>query len=254
MFDLDIAGGIVKVVWRDKNGCWTPILKLTREGGYREVELVVGDLVEFEVVDSRVCTGYYSDIGRLVPCPETRDIVSGSQCFSCRERDVYSDYVIGRSAARVDADFSVYLVQAGSQVKVGVTRSDKLVRRWLEQGGDYGVEVRDGLSSMEALDLEKKISREHGVSQTIRKEEKLIKKPCKLDSFMGPIGVEGRVLDLQEIYNYPDKLGRKLVRKGRFAGEIYGVKGQLISNGDLCIALTSGKKIIEPSQTALDSF
>ncbi|WGI17552.1 DUF2797 domain-containing protein [Methanonatronarchaeum sp. AMET-Sl] len=253
MLALDLIGGIVKVSWKYKDE-WKPFLKLTNTN-YKEVELVNGMHVEFEVIDKRVCTGYYNSKRKMTPCPEHREISKGSQCYECRERDIYSGYIEGRTPAKIDAEFTVYLAQAGNQVKVGVTRSRKLTRRWVEQGVDYAVKIKDGLSSKQALDIEKNLSIKHrDLSQTIRKEEKLVKKPCKLNHYLKLIGMEGEVVDLQNVVSYPDKIGRKLVRKGRFSGEINTVKGQIVSDGDLCMALTSGKKITKPSQTALDTF
>ncbi|MDY7080863.1 MAG: hypothetical protein SXQ77_00280, partial [Halobacteria archaeon] len=52
---------------------------------------------------------------------------------------------------------------------------------------------------------------------------------------------------------YPPMRG-ELVRRGRFSGEVESVKGQIISNGRLCMAITSGKAMREPSQTGLGDY
>jgi len=248
-------GAVVKISWTQKKGRWTPYLKTVDKNGYKHHRLTVGEQIEFELTDRRRCTGYHTGIGRMKPCPEYREIEKGSQCTECRQKDVYTGYIEGRSPAKIKAEFTVYLAQSGPKTKVGVTRTNKTHTRWVEQGADYAVPIKQNLTSQQALKLEQKISRENpGITQTIRKEHKLHKTDSKIERYKRKLDIKRDITDLQEKIGYPDTIGRKLMRKGRFSGKIHAVKGQIISNGDLCIAMSSGKEIGKPSQTALTSY
>ena len=43
-------------------------------------------------------------------------------------------------------------------------------------------------------------------------------------------------------------------RKGLFEGELEAVKGQIVGNGRIALALTSGKVLDRPKQKGLNSF
>jgi hypothetical protein len=52
---------------------------------------------------------------------------------------------------------------------------------------------------------------------------------------------------------YPEIEG-DFTRKGLLEGEIQSVKGQIVSNGRVAMAMTSGKTLKQPDQKGLDSF
>ncbi|WEL19303.1 DUF2797 domain-containing protein [Candidatus Nanohalococcus occultus] len=235
---------VVKVSWHGK----VPELKLATEEGFEHITLSEGRELDLEVVDKRRCTGFHSKPGNHAPCPEFREISSGDQCGECRGKDIYTDYRRGNSGKGLDAEYSVYLAQCGTKAKVGVTKGSRLTTRWREQGANYAAEIFSGLSADEALAKEKEIS-SNGVSERIRKESKTGGSKEKLSKLMEKLDLKGEVQEVSK----PLKCS-KVVRKGRFPSPIRNVQGQIVSNGSICLALSSGKCVIPAEQKGLDQF
>lgn len=245
---------IVKVQWRNSSDGWKANLFLASREGFEKRGLQPGRKASFEVTRERRCTGYAPSPGERAPCPEFRKIDSGSQCGECRGKDIYSDYVRGDTQTDLDGDFSVYLAQISDQVKVGVTRSEKIPRRWIEQGADYGAEIISGLSSKVALENEQEIS-SRGVTERIRKQNKVspARNPGRLQEVMEEHNYEAEIVDVNSLTVY-DEIQGKFAREGLFQGEIQSVKGQIVSNGRVAMAMTSGKVLKNPDQKGLNSF
>lgn len=246
---------IVKVAWdQGDDDLWQATLLLTGPGGFGRRQLPPDRDLELEITSERRCTGYAPAQGEREPCPEYREIASGSQCAACRNRGIYSDYVTGNSAADVDGEFLVYLAQAGTAVKVGVTRDGNEQRRWIEQGADFGMVLERGLTGDEALGLEDRLSHA-SVSQTIRKERKT--EPAqdeRLDSMAADLGYAGAVTDLRERMVYPPMRCGRFGRTGILRGPVQSVKGQIIGVKRQCIAMTSGRVVRTPDQSSLERF
>ena len=236
---------LVKINWNKE----TPVLKLATENGYETVKLEKGREFDYEVTNKRRCTGFHSEKGRMTPCPAFNKIESGDQCFNCRKKDIYTHWRTGNGSPGFEADYSVYLAQCGDQVKVGVTRTKRLRNRWLEQGADYAVEIFSKVSPEEALEKEKELSKK-GLRERIRKEHK-IKSAEKslLQQKMREYGLEGEITDLDNSIE-----GKNFVREGVFPSPIENVKGQIVSNGRVCIGVSSGKVVQKSQQKGLSDF
>ena len=244
---------IIKVQWRKSDKGWKARLFLASESGFEKRGLEPGRSLSMEITDDRRCTGYAPSKGERAPCPEFRKIEKGSQCPECRGKDIYSGYVRGEKND-LDGEFSVYMAQIADQVKVGVTRKEKIPRRWIEQGADYGAEVLSGVSSNKALEKEDELTSGE-VTQRIRKEYKTspLKKPTKLQVILEEKDFIAEVVDVQSLTVYPEMEG-VFSRRGLLEGEIKSVKGQIVSNGRVAMAMTSGKTSKRPSQKGLDRF
>lgn len=235
---------LVKISWSSGR----PELKLATEEGFEYITLSKGRELDLEVVNERRCTGFHSKPGNHAPCPKFRKIESGSQCSECRGKDVYTDYRRGSSGKGLEAEFSVYLAQCGEEVKVGVTKSSRLQTRWKEQGANYATEIFSELTADEALEKEKKIS-DRGIVERIRKEKKVGGTDEKISEVLQDLGIESDVEQVQGSLSCS-----KVVRKGRFPSPINQVQGQIISDGSICLAVSSGKCVIKAQQKGLDSF
>mgnify|MGYP006281514763 CR=1 FL=1 len=235
---------IVKISWAGS----TPELKLADSGGYETITLSEGRELNLEVIDERRCVGYHASKGNMAPCPEFRKISSGDQCAECRGKDIYTDFRRGNSGEGLEDDYSVYMVQIGEKLKVGVTRSERLENRWLEQGAVLAAVIEDGLSAGEALDMEQKISGK-GVSERIRKEDKNGFNEELLQEKLEELGIKSEIRTISE----PLKC-TKIVRKGRIPSPIEQVNGQIISNGKIGLAMTSGRCLTRARQKGLQDF
>lgn len=249
----------VKVTWRKGDDGWKASLLTVDEDGFTSTPLQRGRGFALEVTDERRCTGYFSGVGEREPCPGFRRLESGSQCPECRRKDVFSGYVEGRRGADVDSsvEFTVYLARCGGEVKVGVTRRGKLMRRWVEQGADEAVELRSSLTSQEALDHETRLSTEYDVGERVRKEDKLASGDVELGAYVDGLEVDvaGDVVDVAGATTYPSISCSGLERNGRFVGSVESVKGQILSFSDgLCVAVSSGRLFDDVRQTGLTDY
>lgn len=245
---------LVKVSWKRKKKGWKADLLLANRNGFDRLNLATDRSLSLEVTDDRRCTGYAPEKGERTNCPEFREISSGSQCSECRAKDIYSDYVRGDSQTDLEGEFSVYVAQISDRVKVGVTRTGNVRKRWVEQGADYGAEILHGLESGVALQNESRIS-DNGLTERIRKENKI---PAATGSDllrrkMDEHGFEADIIDVNQLTVYPEPEG-KFMRKGLFEGELKSVKGQIISNSRVCMGISSGKVVKKPDQKGLSSF
>lgn len=258
--DPELRGtAAVKISWLETDEGWTASLVATDGEGFLRVPLQPGVEFDLELTEERRCVGYFSGVGERRPCPEYRELDSGSQCRRCRRLDVFSGYVEGRTAAEVDpeTEFAGYLARCGSAVKVGVTRTGKLERRWVEQGADEAVALRTGLGSEEALALESEVSKRYGLAERIRKEDKLRSGDVSLNEVVESRGidVEGEILDITGCTVYPPLSCSGLSRAGRFSGRVESVKGQILSfDGRACVAATSGRVFRDDEQTDLADY
>ncbi len=245
---------VVKVAWQSSSNGWKAELLLAGPGEFERWSLSPGRSFNFEITDERRCTGYAPAPGERTPCPEFKKIERGSQCPECRGKDIYSDYVRGDDRTELEGDFSVYLAQISDKVKVGVTRSENVPKRWIEQGADHATEILSGLESRVALENESNLS-EEGLKERIRKEDKLPSNNSSqaLEEALKAYDLNGEVVDVNEKTVYPEASG-EIMRKGLFQGELESVKGQIISNGRVALALTSGKVVKKPEQKGLNSF
>ncbi len=246
---------VVKISWKKKSEGWKAELMLAEPGSFEKLELSPGRSFSFELVDERRCTGYAPSPGERAPCPDFREISSGSQCPECRGKDIYSGYVRGDEQTDLEGDFSVYLAQISDSVKVGVTRSGKIPERWIEQGADFGVEILQGLEARVALENESDIS-SNGLTERVRKNQKV---PAALTSElleqkMEEHDFQGEIINVQDLTVYDEMKTKSFRRKGLFEGELESVRGQIISNGRMALAMTSGKVLKKPEQKGLNSF
>lgn len=114
-----------------------------------------GEAIDFSVSKARYCIGYHTrdDYHEYKQCPDLAKVQNPArvQCFACAARDVLlpcigcdgtrcSEIKHPQSECQIQPT-SVYLVLFGEYSKVGVSKSDRLLKRWVEQGADAGVEI-----------------------------------------------------------------------------------------------------------------
>jgi hypothetical protein len=83
---------------------------------------------------------------------------------------------------------SVYLVQFGGVVKVGVSRTDRVLKRWIEQGAERGIEVAVAPNGQFARLAETAISQGLNLTKSVRlatKIESITNVPIQTDLISG---------------------------------------------------------------------
>jgi hypothetical protein len=127
---------------------------------------------------ARFCIGFH-DRKQWHPCPHGNR--GYAQCFHCRSRDIthvfacldFSGYE-DMEEDYVHQDFSVYLAQFGEVlVKCGVTRTDRIIQRTMEQGADFWVELMRFDDGKKAYGYESMIQKRLDLCNSVRNSTKL---------------------------------------------------------------------------------
>lgn len=257
MKDIDEEEILIKIMWNKIDDVWGGTLLTVRENeGFIRRPMHSGQSVKFGFTEGRRCVGYISDNGRI-PCPNFESLESGRQCYLCRQRDIQVDYVEGRSGEQRSGRHSVYMAVAGGNIKVGITRSRRVMRRWIEQGASYASVIKECESAQEALDVESQLS-ENGISERIMKVSKyesVENEKQLLENKIREAGYEDDIVNVQQksMYSRPKRI-LDYVKDGKVSGEITGVKGQIIYVDDVAVGITRGKCIAESEQKSISSY
>lgn len=245
---------LLDITWSDTDAGWQATLRTITADSVITRPLSPGTELAFEVSDERRCTGYVPESGTRQPCPNHATLETGQQCATCRSRDVHRDYIEGTSGQARSGPHSVYLAQCGETVKVGVTRTTRVLERWIEQGASYAVEVESDVSAQAALDREAELSTA-GLPERIRKSQKIPPaSSCRLETVMDEYGLSGTIIDLTDRTVYPRVDCATVTRTGRAVGTVRAVQGQIMNLDDLCLAVTPGRCIHPPSQRGLNDW
>jgi len=245
---------IVKIEWNRVDE-WGGTLLTLASDTFKRRPLHVGDKIEIEVTDKRKCTGYIDSTGR-VPCYDFKSLESGNQCYHCRSKDIMRDYIEGRSGSHRTGKHSVYLVQIGENLKVGVTKTRRLTKRWVEQGAVYATELVECESAEKALQIESNLS-DTGLSERINKISKSVccDSPELLKNKISDLSYSGEIVDVQSMTMYQSPSEPSTIfREGELSGKIESVRGQLIFTDSQCLAVTEGRCVRQSKQHSLSDF
>ncbi|MGD0804187.1 MAG: DUF2797 domain-containing protein [Candidatus Bathyarchaeia archaeon] len=264
------------VEWREDKGLYTCNLML-HDHGYTSLPLTPGSTLNFRIQPGRRCIGYHQHGGRvgpggwglLTPCPTSSLARGGPQCPSCQARDSATPCIRCRGEA-CTADNQVqeaclgsrafvYLAAFGGRLKVGVTRENRFVTRWVEQGADAALRVLTGNGS-EVRRFEHIISTRLGVPGSVRVSVKAsafggednMKQALKLlvenrervhEIFSSSQRFDEDPWVLAPHYNMPTVKQKPILLKVddglTVVGEVIGVKGQvlLLKGGEVLFVL-----------------
>lgn len=257
MKDIDEEEILIKIIWNKIDNVWGGTLLTVRKNeGFIRRPIHPGESTNFGFTGERRCIGHISDDGRI-PCPNFEPLESGRQCYLCRKRDIQVDYVEGRSGKQRSGRHSVYMAIAGGNVKVGITRTGRVMRRWIEQGASYASVIEECKNAQEALDVESRLS-ENGFSERIMKVSKyesVDNEKQLLEEEIQDLSYETNIVDVQEksMYSNPERISG-YVKNGKVSGEITGAKGQIIYIDDVAVGITRGKCIGESEQKSISSY
>ena len=235
-------------------------------GDIEKRKLEVGDTFNIRVGKGKFCVG--AAMGEWVSCMHNTGqdkpnmVFTGNQCSTCNRSDMYNcrrtciGIICLPSSPEVKelcqpAKTTVYLTDVGGVFKVGVSINH--IRRWVEQGSDYGYQVAE-LPGLEARAVEQLISKDLGVRQQVgskRKFEFIVPRgDSEFRNFITEVlpsveaiynevvgkskikGIffrDGKIVDLSQYYGRVKEIDRlqefEIVEGAEFGGEIIGVKG-----------------------------
>jgi hypothetical protein len=173
--DYDLSPSMtVEVVMRDHQTSNT-----------ERIHLDIGSRLGMAITKVKYCVGYHvrDEYHEYVACPEKTSLATGFQCDRCRGRDILlpcmscdgtkCDSVRSKGSDCNTTPTSVYLVQFGSVVKVGVSKTGRVLKRWVEQGAERGVEVAVAPNGQIARLAETAISQDLNLTKSVRLTTKI---------------------------------------------------------------------------------
>ncbi|MBI5229575.1 DUF2797 domain-containing protein [Candidatus Micrarchaeota archaeon] len=142
---------------------FSPVLVFRESGCLGEIRIKPGDKVDLLLARERRCIGFVSK-GEFKECPR-KALVKGKKCASCNAVDEETPCLkcngsicLAEEEKRLkcsEKNYFVYLAAfGGSMLKVGVSRKERRMRRWIEQGADFAVRIADGLDGRTARRIE----------------------------------------------------------------------------------------------------
>ncbi|NOR39010.1 MAG: DUF2797 domain-containing protein [Candidatus Thorarchaeota archaeon] len=255
---------IVNVTWRPAENIAFEhgVLSWTGAEESKFTHLSPGDKLSWTIVGPRMCIGSRNKSGRLVLCPE--HIVSNpgrARCSSCAAIDSMDPCI--RCTGRIcnaseerrtrceETDYVVYLAVFNDQtLKIGVSTTNRVKTRWVEQGADFAAvlaEIRGGRAARRLEDL---IGRRRGATKQVRTQRKISSLMTQLDLTEAEELAKRFISSLQEVlperevqledlsmyYNLDSLTARPLPWRKRsepmdgmqLLGDVVGMKGSLL--------------------------
>ncbi|MBV7362960.1 DUF2797 domain-containing protein [Actinomycetaceae bacterium TAE3-ERU4] len=156
--------------------------------------LQAGEEIRFHLTGKRRCIGssrFAPEGGfMVVPCRTARQIEKGTQCYPCARAD-QSRLIHNTPREKASELLYNYLnvphflylaIFADGTMKVGTSRSSRIVSRWVEQGAVMTLRVADYADGWQVREAERAVSKIGGISQAVRADR-------KAKSFLKPLSV-----------------------------------------------------------------
>lgn len=242
----------------------TPVLE--SDGG--KDTLAKGEQVNLPLSPETYCTGF-SQGKRRVACPKNAH--GRKQCGFCQKEDDWLTCLRcdGSTCLQINPDlkedcfgreYVVYLASFGKDVKAGISKKERVRKRWVEQGADFACVVFEGVNGQTARLIESDLFRKGLLSRLTlnqkmafpKADEDAISKILKTPGFQNlqarfsekATGIH--VESLQE--GYPSFDDAKATE--HLQGKVLGFKGPLLlleQNGKRVFPLPSavGKKVLK---------
>jgi hypothetical protein len=237
---------VVSFYWDD----FVPHLEVyvTAEGRLTEFDLSSLDVF---VSESRRCIGRFDHDG-YHPCPNNAIVRHFSQCRACASSWIPVQECIFEprcKGERCDCDFCrrahvVYAAFTGDAAKIGMTSEFRFRTRGIEQGADAIAPLVDCENRMKARDLEKRISRDLGLKQSVSsvKISKWLATPASVDEIKRShrnlverlkrlridVRDEIEILDGYPVKEVPKSPPRLVRTSGAHFGEVICMKGKFL--------------------------
>jgi len=144
------------------------------------LQLDTGTNLDWYVQPEHFCIGYHTkdEYHSYIPCPQSRKLEKGFQCDRCKNRDLLIPCMLCKGDECINIDSvkeicdktptSVYLVTFGDDIKVGVSKKNRLMKRWIEQGAELVTEVGLFPNGLIAREVEETISYHFLIPKGIR--------------------------------------------------------------------------------------
>ncbi len=220
--------------------------------------------ITIELTDKKRCIGHRINKEEYYFCSNSIEDPKSKRCYHCEMEDFQRCFLFcngtkpfGNCSNKAAYEFCrdntcyVYLALVANQVKVGVSFNP--LNRWLNQGADLASDVFQAKNGFEARVIEKNISSEFSITQSIRVKEKIrfldqdyqnkkslyekllgeVKLYIRNQAYKGSRIIEDKVYGLSNYYGeIPNLKIRPIfnnIRKSKMiTGKIMGMKGSLL--------------------------
>ncbi len=133
----------------------------------RQILLSKGETINLALSPEVYCLGYTRE-GTRHACP--KKATGKKQCSFCSKEDDFLvclrcdgatclQFTDGLKNDCFGKDYCVYLASFGQQVKAGVSKTERVQKRWVEQGADYAARVFGNLNGQDARVIESALVR-----------------------------------------------------------------------------------------------
>jgi hypothetical protein len=148
-----------------------------RDGREVSQEKMEGKRIAF-FSPTRSCIGYRKTEG-FAGC--ANNAIHVMQCPTCSARDISRAFTVGDFSGYPELyeeckkqSYSLYLAAFGEDIiKCGITRHERLVERWIEQGADMGCEITRFLGPDAVYAVEETVQNTFGFTNAVRNASKL---------------------------------------------------------------------------------
>ncbi|MBI4894861.1 MAG: DUF2797 domain-containing protein [Candidatus Aenigmarchaeota archaeon] len=149
--------------WKS-NGSWSPSL-ITYDNGKTEFHPLFDKYIKIKVGE-KGCVGYFTG-SKKTQCPNSKILVKGTICDSCKELDQYYKCIecTGICINEKNRDnckesvFYMYFTTFNSLLKVGISQEHRFFERMIEQGAELGVKFSKIKDGKEVRIIEQKIKK-----------------------------------------------------------------------------------------------
>jgi len=226
-----------------------PVLKempklFVEENGEHECVALIGKRV-MNFSSLKACTGYGARDGQLT-CMNRA--INTRQCPTCAYLDKSRAFTVGDFSLYPELyeeckkqEYSIYVAGFGQDIKkCGITRRERLLERWVEQGADFAAEIGVFLGPDEVYSVEESVQSHFGLTNAVRADSKM--RRLEFDYAKAKLGFEQMLEDIVESGLLCENAGEMKVREMReyypemrgaapadeINGEIMGSKGQIL--------------------------
>jgi hypothetical protein len=225
-----------------------------QQGELAELELEVGQRIDWRLSEEKVCTGHFEN-GTYIPCSRSLPVSSFDQCRGCSaswigvQECVFEPQCDGErcESAICRKEHTIYMAFFGTKSKIGMTTSARLQERGTEQGADAIGRLAVAPNRRKGREMENAISKLLALPQVIRVDEAVRSMTRRPDAdaianlyderakrINAALAVEPEPVAMLDQYPLKSGLGH-LSRKhvaGRHIGEVIGIKGKLLAYKD----------------------
>jgi len=207
-----------------------------------EKKILIGGELRFSLSDEKYCVECGKEILHDSLCYECALADEKQACLKCDGSHCFQDDAEARAFCANNA-YCVYLASFGSIVKAGVSLEERVVKRWVEQGADFGVKLASNLNGKSARVLETRLFAK-GFREFVKASEKINveAKQSFLENALAKLDSNEKIVSLASYHAVPNRISGETAE---LCGAVRGWKGPVLYLGNNAFLLSKavGRKV-----------